>query len=553
MVSTSHLQFESSNRSLVDELSDPIAVFDSNLVLIYSNRRYQTLFKQTAGSVMELLGRTQTTSIATILALLQQEGQFIGTVGNHLANNGILQFKLTPMASNGRARYVAIFQKEAPALVDLTSAHTSVDHLTDLPNRYAFLNALENRIHQAQGSADFAVLYVDLDHFKDINELHGHEVGDQLLKLCAEKIRQLLRKDDFLARQSGDEFAAIVGCKESHEMQYLCHRIMRYFERPMLMKGERYQFTVSVGVVFYPEQGETAGDLLIHAEQAMFLAKKGGRAQFQLFDRNQSVKVEREQRIAESLRRVLVTAPEQFRAVYQPLFELQTGQFIGVEVLCRWHSPEFGDVSPVDFIALAENRGLINALTDTMFDCITADVLLPYARIIGAQPLLAVNVSAQQVGDPVFENMLLSFLKDVQKSGWRLELELIESQLMTLRDDLFSQLDSWRKRGIRIAIDDFGTGYSCLAYLNMLPVDKLKVDRQFLHTKTESGKGDQILSAIMTMAKALQIDVLVEGIETDTQLARLQQLGCAAGQGFGLARPQPWHPDLMKSLSDPKT
>jgi diguanylate cyclase (GGDEF)-like protein len=553
VVPVNHLEFESSNRSLVDELSDPIAVFDGNLALIYSNRRYQTLFKQTAGSVKELLGRTPNTSISAILALLQQDGHFLGTVSNHLSNSGILRFKLTPMASNGRSRYVAVFQKEVPILVNSPSDHTSIDHLTDLPNRYAFLNALENRIHRAQGSADFAVLYVDLDHFKDINELHGHEVGDALLKLCAEKIRQLLRKDDFLARQSGDEFAAIVDCKESHEMQFLCHRIMRYFERPMLMKGERYQFTVSVGVVFYPEQGETAGDLLIRAEQAMFVAKKGGRAQFQLFDRNQSLKVEREQRIAESLRRVLAAAPEQFRAVYQPLFELQSGQFVGVEVLCRWHSPEFGDVSPVDFIGLAETRGLINALTCTMFDCITADVLLPYPRITDSRPLLAVNVSAQQVGDPVFESMLLTFLKDVQQGGWQLELELTESQLMTLSDDLISQLESWRMRGIRIAIDDFGTGYSCLAYLHTLPVDKLKVDRQFLHTKTESRKEDQILFAIMTMAKALEIDVLVEGIESDAQLARLQHLGCVTGQGFGLARPQPWHPDLMKSLNTPKT
>jgi len=553
VVPVNQLQFESSNRSLVDELSDPIAVFDGNLALIYSNRRYQTLFNDTAGSVQELLGRTPTITIATILGLLQQDGQFLGTVSNHLVNSGVLQFKLTAMASDGRSRYVAVFQKEAPALVNLSSIHTSIDHLTDLPNRYAFLNALEDRINKAQGSADFAVLYVDLDHFKDINELHGHEVGDQLLKLCAEKIRQLLRKDDFLARQSGDEFAAIVDCKESHEMQYLCHRIMRYFERPMLMKGERYQFTVSVGVVFYPEQGDTARDLMIHAEQAMYVAKKGGRAQFQLFDRNQSLKVEREQRIAESLRRVLAAAPEQFRAVYQPLFDLQSGQFVGVEVLCRWHSPEFGDVSPVDFISLAETRGLINALTCTVFDCITADVLVPYARINGTRPLMAVNVSAQQIGDPVFESMLLSFLKEVQKAGWQLELELTESHLMTLSDDLISQLESWRKRGIRIAIDDFGTGYSCLAYLHMLPVDKLKVDRQFLHTKTESRKEDQILFAIMTMAKALEIDVLIEGIESDAQLARLKQLGCVSGQGFGLARPQPWHPDLMKPLNDPKT
>jgi two-component system CheB/CheR fusion protein len=289
--------------------------------------------------------------------------------------------------------------------------------------------------------------------------------------------------------------------------------------------------------------------MIINAEKAMFTAKCRGRAQYQLFDRKQSLKTEKQQRIAESMRHVLTGEEEQFSAVYQPLYHLQTGQFIGVEVLARWHSPEFGNVSPGEFIPLAESRGLINQLTCRIFKVIQADILSQNVPLGGKKPILAVNVSAQQVCDDEFQKKLMDFHQQVDEAGWQLEVELTETQVMSMTDVIIDRLGSWQAKGMRIAIDDFGTGYSCLAYLHMLPVNKLKIDRQFLQVQTQSKKEDEIMYAIMSMAKALNIEVLAEGIETPEQFKRLQQLGCSTGQGFGLSRPQAWQNNLMQPLS----
>lgn len=548
-MSVSSLHFEPSYRSLVDEFSKPIAVFDDSLRLIYVNNQYEVLFGHVATHIQDIVS-TEIDVLDDLDAYFAKHDAWRAPVSSHLHDGMNYQLKLIRLPSGDSPRYVGVFDAERLRLVKPPEHRKLVDDLTELPNRYAFHEALNDRIEHSDEKADFAVIYIDLDHFKDINELHGHQIGDELLKKCAEKIRQMLRRDDFLARLSGDEFAAIVGCEESYEMQFLCHRLMRYFERPIQMDGEHYQFSASIGVAFYPEQGNSPQELVINAEKAMFNAKKQGRAQFQLFDRLQSQKVEQQQRLTESLRRVLKDQPDQFSAAYQPLFKIQTGEFIGMEVLARWKSPEFGQVSPAEFIPLAESRGLINALSERLFENIKNDVC-GKTKAFDTPPLLAVNVSAQQIVDPQFDSMLCRFHDDILQCGWRLEVELTESQLMTNADGLVERLESWREKGIRIAIDDFGTGYSCLAYLHMLPVDKLKIDRQFLKAQTESRKEDQIMYAIMSMANALNIEVLAEGVETPDQFNRLQQLGCAAGQGFGLAEPQPWNPSLMTSLKLP--
>ncbi len=548
-MSVSSLHFEPSYKSLVDEFSKPIAVFDETLRLIYFNHQYEAVFGRSVASLFDLVSKDDDLSVTELPGCIRQKRSWRGQVIGGLTDTGRYSVKVIQLPNTLKPRYVGVFDAESLKLVKAPSQRVLLDDLTELPNRYAFLDELTQHIAlNKSGNDDFAVLYIDLDHFKDINELHGHEIGDELLKLCAEKIRQMLRRDDLLARLSGDEFAAIVSCEQAHEMQYLCHRLLRYFERPVQMGGKHYQFTVSIGVAFYPDQGASPQDLIINAEKAMFEAKKQGRAQFQLYDRHQSQKIEQQQRLAESLRRVLQQAPEQFQAAYQPLYNIQSGDFIGMEVLARWASPEFGQVSPAEFIPLAESRGLINTLSSLIFNCIRRDIRSVNLADRVEKPLLAVNISAQQIIDPFFEHLLMTFWRDVTDAGWQLEVELTESQLMTYTDGIIEKLETWRHKGIRIAIDDFGTGYSCLAYLHMLPVDKLKIDRQFLRTQTQARKEDQIMYAIMSMAKALDIEVLAEGVETKEQFRRLQQLGCNSGQGFGLARPQPWDTKLMTAL-----
>lgn len=542
------LNVESNYKEIVDEYSEPIVVFDGQLRVIYSNQRYDFIFGKAARHLGDIICHTRVPDRELISSIIENHGSWQETVAESFHDADSYSIKLVSMGYARNNRFIGLFQKENLKLLPNNSDPKHIDTLTELPNRYAFLEIVENRIKQVDRHNDFAVLYIDLDHFKDINELYGHETGDKWLKLCAENIRKMLRSDDVLARFSGDEFAAMVDCRESHEMQFLCHRLMRFFDRPIMMSGTRYQFTLSIGVAFYPEQGDQPQSLVVNAEKAMFAAKKQGRAQFQLFDPKQSQAIELQQRLAEAMRYVLGTSATEFSAAYQPLYRIQDGKFLGVEVLARWHSLEFGDISPDEFIGLAESRGLINDLMACIFESIDRDILstLPNSRPF--RPVIAVNVSAQQVGEAEFNKLLRPFFEKVKAAGWQLEIELTESQLMTLSDNLVEQLEQWRDMGIRISIDDFGTGYSCLAYLHTLPVDKLKIDRQFLQTQTDTGKEDQIIYAIMSMANALGIEVLAEGIETTEQFKRMRELGCKSGQGFGLARPSAWHPRLMCSL-----
>lgn len=551
-MSSTPMSFEASYRTLVDHFAKPVVIFDHQLRVSYTNFEFQSLFQRDITSLYELADTSELHQQGLVADYLHRTGSWQGMVTAPVTNGSTYRLTLSPVAeTRGPSRYAGVLEcVQSASIAPLPSVgDETADTLTGLPDRYAFHHELTHRIQHQSNAPDFAVLYIDLDHFKDINELYGHEIGDRLLCHCARQIRQILRKEDFLARVSGDEFAAIVGWEEHHEMHLLCQRLMRFFERPVVMDGEHYQFTLSIGLAFYPEQGQTPQDLLINSEKAMFRAKQQGRAQFQLFDRQQSIEVEQHQRLAESLRRELKQTPENFTTAYQPLYSVQSGDCVGLEVLARWQSPVHGSVSPAAFIPLAESRGLINALTARQFEIIRQDLATSGSGRRLFVPLIAVNVAAQQISDPVFERMLLDFARDVRRYGWQLEVELTESQLMTQIDGLQERLQNWRRRGIRIAIDDFGTGYSCLAYLHSLPVDKLKIDRQFLQAQTESRKEDQIMYAIMSMANALGIEVLAEGVETIEQLTRLQQLGCAIGQGFGLAPPQPWRSDLLAPLS----
>ncbi|EAR08839.1 Hypothetical 1041 kDa protein in hypE 3'region [Reinekea sp. MED297] len=544
------MSFEASYRTLVDHFAKPVVIFDQHLRVSYTNIEFQSLFHRPITSLYELADTSELHQEGSVPEFIHRTGSWQGKVTATVADAKPYCLTLMPVGDPSEVnRYAgvldcAINDAEPSPVSEVTPLS---DMLTGLPDRYAFHHELTRRIENQSVEPDFAVLYIDLDHFKDINELYGHSVGDRLLCHCARQIRTILRKEDFLARVSGDEFAAIVSWEEHYEMHFLCQRLMRFFERPVAMDGEYYQFTLSIGLAFFPEQGQTPQDLLINSEKAMFRAKQQGRAQFQLFDRQQSIEVEQSQRLAESLRRELKQCPEHFSTAYQPLYSVQSGECVGLEVLARWKSPVHGVVPPSAFIPLAESRGLINALTARQFEIIRQDLANSKGHKLFI-PIIAVNVAAQQISDPVFERMLLDFARDVRTSGWQLEVELTESQLMTQIDGLHERLQNWRRRGIRIAIDDFGTGYSCLAYLHSLPVDKLKIDRQFLQAQTESRKEDQIMYAIMSMANALGIEVLAEGVETAEQLTRLKQLGCAIGQGFGLAPPQPWRNDLLAPL-----
>ncbi|SFL84526.1 putative bifunctional diguanylate cyclase/phosphodiesterase [Marinobacter zhejiangensis] len=415
------------------------------------------------------------------------------------------------------------------------------DDLTDLPNRRLFREFLDARVSQGdQGGGVFAVVYVDLDFFKGVNDLHGHDVGDALLRQASLVLRQVIQEPDVLARLSGDEFAAIIDLGAGREgLEALGPRIVEAFQGPLVVADKAFFLSVSVGAAVFPDDGRDGDSLLKHSDCAMYSAKSTGGGCFRRYREEESEPGLQHQRIAEALVASLKTMADEFSVVYQPQFELLSGQPVGIEVLVRWHHPEFGAVSPAEFIPIAEQRGLMALLTERVTHMVAADLsdLTPSASPgLG----LAFNVSAGQFADCQLEQLLTPLLEQTRRLGWVPELEITETQLMGLTSSCLKNLEHLEQCGVRIALDDFGTGYSSLAYLHTLPIHTLKIDRQFIASLTDADADCQIVSAILGMARALGLNVLAEGIETPGQRERLIELGCTKGQGYLLAEPMEW-------------
>lgn len=413
------------------------------------------------------------------------------------------------------------------------------DPLTELPNRALFQEFLKARVGQRQpGGSCFAVLYIDLDFFKSVNDLHGHDCGDRVLQQAAACVQSVLRKGDVIARLSGDEFAAIVELEQESELSAVCQRMNSIFQAPVVVQHREYFLSASVGAAVFPRHGETASELLQNADRAMYTAKLAGRACYRIYSATEGEQGQFQQRLSEALIASLKVAPEEFSVVYQPQYDLASGDMVGLEALLRWQHPKLGAVSPADFVPVAEQRGHIHELTEQLVRHIMAD--LQECQIgEGVGRRLAINISARQISDGRLEPMLEPLFSCLAAIGWLPEIEITETHLMNLSRRCLARLQSFVDRGIKVAIDDFGTGYSSLAYLHALPVNVLKIDRQFVQRLGPDGRDSRIVSAILAIAEALDLEVVAEGIETEGQHARLKELNCHRGQGYLMARPEP--------------
>lgn len=428
------------------------------------------------------------------------------------------------------------------------------DALTELPNRSLFLELLELRVaRRREQSGCFALLFIDIDYFKDVNDLHGHAVGDQLLQQAAQCIRSVLRDDDVVARLSGDEFAAMVELSpadEEGQLERLAERLIQAFRSPLLIEGREYFVSISVGGAVYPGDGESGDELLLRADKAMYLAKQSGRGRFQRYRDELVLALDEDHRLAQALVASLKTAPSEFSVVYQPQYDLVSGQVDGLEALIRWQHPEFGLVSPGRFVPIAESRGLIHEVTEHLVRCVMADLWsLRHPPRPGLR--LAINVSARQIIDDRLDPLLLPLFEQIRRLGWVPEMEITETNLMNLSRVALDRLRQFRALGIRVAIDDFGTGYSSLAYLHSLPVHTIKIDRQFvarLEHRGGDGSEERIVGAILAMADALGLEVIAEGIETAHQRQSLVAMECLRGQGYLMSRPVPWNCQLLSLL-----
>ncbi|MEO5734076.1 MAG: EAL domain-containing protein [Rubrivivax sp.] len=403
------------------------------------------------------------------------------------------------------------------------------DALTGLPNRRQLSDCVAQATHGARRSGgSFALMLIDLDRFRHINDSLGYDNGDRVLLDVAQRIQGCLRQDDVLARVGGDQFAVLVGTAGAPAAEATARRVLAVVAKPCSVDGATFTLTCSIGIALAPAHGSRIDDLSRHAEAAMRASKHAGRACFRLHQARAEGDRRFHMQLDHAMRQALVS--NRFRLRYQPLVDLASGAIVGAEALLRWRDPELGEVPPGRFIPVAEESGFIVAIGGWVLSQAVRQAALWHHR--GLSVPVAVNVSALQFQQPQFVERVASVLAVAGLPAALLELELTESILLHDAADALQRVHALARLGVRLAIDDFGTGYSSLAYLKRLPVGKLKIDRSFVTGLPDEGGDAGIVRAILQMARALGMAVVAEGVETEPQRAFLQAAGCDQFQGF---------------------
>ncbi|GAC1385614.1 MAG: hypothetical protein NVSMB42_05200 [Herpetosiphon sp.] len=412
------------------------------------------------------------------------------------------------------------------------------DPLTALPNRTLFMDRLEHALARTDRSTgSIAVMFLDLDNFKVINDSLGHQAGDQMLIDTAQRLRGCVRSEDTVARLGGDEFTVLLeNVPDVNDVIRMANRIQQQLQAPFTLDGREIWSTVSIGFTLHSAAHRDADALMRDADVAMYRAKNGGKARFEIFDPSMNSRAMQRLELEIQLRHAL--EQQQLRIMYQPVVDLETGRVSEVEALVRWEHPERGMVAPGEFIPLAEETGLIGSIDRWVLEEACKQVK-QWQLEQPNEPLLTLNVnlSARQFQQPTLADEVGALLQASGLQAACLKLEITESVAMHNAEASVVTLQQLKRLGIRIAIDDFGTGYSSLAYLKRFPIDVLKIDRSFVDQIGHNGEDTAIVRAIITLAKTLKLEVTGEGIETREQLARLQDMECDFGQGFFFARP----------------
>jgi len=494
-----------------------------------------------------------------LLSSGQHDEEFFQAFWSSILNMGFWQGEIWDRRKNGEVfpawqtitavrdtqgnndQFISIFS-------DITEKKESEEHIfhlahydivTGLHNRASFQELLENAIIHAQRHKEqLALLYLDLDNFKHINDASGHAVGDMLLKHIATRMTDLIRKEDTIARLGGDEFVILLtNINSSQNAARIAGKVLSELGNPIPLENIEVVVTGSIGISTYPADGADTASLLKNADAAMYRAKKNGRNNFQFFTAEMNAQAEERLHLESDMRRALKN--HEFVLHYQPQASLQTGEIIACESLIRWQHPERGLIPPNVFIPIAEDSGLINPLFDWII--LTACQQHQLWRQSGLPAMrIAVNMSARQF---INQNKLLSSVKKaIAESAIDpnfLELEITESIIMTNVEETIGTLQAFRDIGIKLSIDDFGTGYSSMAYLKRLPLDKLKIDQSFVCDITTDPDDAIIVQTTIALGHNLHLDVIAEGVETEQQLQFLKDNGCDEIQGYYFSRPVP--------------
>ena len=445
----------------------------------------------------------------------------------------LLEVGLCPVAEHGWAITVedVTARRAAELQADEMARH---DLLTGLPNRLLLRERLMEAVGRLQRTGEAcAVLLIDLDRFKPVNDTLGHPMGDALLKKVADRLRSTVRPTDTVARIGGDEFVILqTGVREASDTQALARRIVDLIGRTYMVDGHLLTIGASVGVALAPNDGTEADKLLKNADLALYRAKLDGRATYRFFEPEMDARMQTRRQLELDMRQAL--ARREFQLHYQPQMQLDGNRLVGCEALIRWQHPTRGMVSPLDFIPLAEEIGLIVPIGEWVMRQACRDAVTWPAPIS-----VAVNVSPAQFKSERLVEMVMSALSSSGLPATRLEVEITEGVLLQQNDKTLQTLHRLRELGVRVSMDDFGTGYSSLSYLRSFPFDKIKIDRSFVSDLSGKRDGEAIIRAIAGLGKSLGMTTVAEGVETADQMARIRAEGCTDVQGYLISKPVP--------------
>ena len=527
----------------INNMTQGLLLFDASGRLVICNRRYIDMF----GLSPEVV--KPGCHLSDLIRHRQERGSFDGDVDAYCArfldpNGSLVQDTITSTPDGRTIRL--IFQRSpdggwATTLEDVTEGRRDqariehlahYDALTNLPNRSLFQRHAEGLLLETEGR-EFAILYIDIDEFKRINDTLGHLIGDEFLKGVAERLRQSVGPEDFIARLGGDEFAILQhGIASAEDVHALVARIYQALRTPFDCHGHQLSSDASIGIAIAPRDGSDLLDLLKNADLAMYAAKAAGRRTYRFFDPEMEQQANHRRELEADLRAAL--AEGAFELHYQPQVDLRSDRVTGCEALLRWRHPVRGMVSPADFVPVAEETGLIEEIGQWVLRTACAE-----AAKWPADVRIAVNVSPIQFRSETLSLKVASVLSETGLDPRRLELEITEAVLIADDDAALATLNQLRALGVHIALDDFGTGYSSLQYLQRFPFDKIKIDRSFVKEVTRNSSSASIIRAVVSIAADRNMVTTAEGVETLQQRETVQNLGCTQMQGylFSAARP----------------
>ena len=536
--------------AVFDATQEGVLVTDAKQCIVHVNPAFSRI---TGYSSEEILGQHPTLLKSgrhdaafyhSLWHALENRGAWSGEVWNRRKSGEIYpQWQCIRVIHDEQGRvshYVAVFSditalKRSQRELDYLAHH---DPLSNLPNRLLFTervaHALErSTLEELRG----AVLLIDLDHFKHINESLGHNVGDLLLKGVGERLQQDLPSGSTLARLGGDEFGLLSeNCAEAAQAAELAQRLLRSLEPPFRLDGHELYIGASIGISLFPEDADSVEQILRNADSALFKAKSSGREGYAFYVQELTDYARQRVELASSLRHALDN--QELRVYYQPLHDLRDGRQVGMEALVRWQHPQRGLIPPGEFIPIAEDNGMIGVIDAWVLEQACRQMVRWNAEE-HALSFVAVNVSSRLFSRGELDLKVASVLAETGLPPEQLELEVTESAIMEDPDAALKLLTSLRALGVRLAIDDFGTGYSSLARLKRLPVDKLKLDQSFVRGLPDDPEDAAIARAVIALGKSLGLKVVAEGVETPVQLAELKLWGCDQIQGFLIGRPEP--------------